>query len=87
MVKKKKTAFGLIRVSTSSQELQSQKDALKKVAKEYGFTIADYGEGRDFFSEKISGYDDYWKSPVCVTPKAQVPLTLESKFRMTPIKS
>ena len=30
---------------------------------------------------------DYWKSPVCVTPKAQVPLTLESKFRMTPIKS
>lgn len=29
----------------------------------------------------------YWKSPVCVTPEAQVPLTLESKFRMTPIKS
>ena len=28
-----------------------------------------------------------WKSPVCVTPEAQVPLTLESKFRMTPIKS
>ncbi len=30
---------------------------------------------------------DKWKSPVCVTPEAQVPLTLESKFRMTPIKS
>ena len=30
---------------------------------------------------------DIWKSPVCVTPEAQVPLTLESKFRMTPIKS
>ena len=30
---------------------------------------------------------DMWKSPVCVTPEAQVPLTLESKFRMTPIKS
>ena len=30
---------------------------------------------------------DNWKSPVCVTPEAQVPLTLESKFRMTPIKS
>ena len=30
---------------------------------------------------------DEWKSPVCVTPEAQVPLTLESKFRMTPIKS
>ena len=30
---------------------------------------------------------DWWKSPVCVTPEAQVPLTLESKFRMTPIKS
>ena len=29
----------------------------------------------------------HWKSPVCVTPEAQVPLTLESKFRMTPIKS
>ena len=31
--------------------------------------------------------EDDWKSPVCVTPEAQVPLTLESKFRMTPIKS
>ena len=31
--------------------------------------------------------DKKWKSPVCVTPEAQVPLTLESKFRMTPIKS
>ena len=31
--------------------------------------------------------NDIWKSPVCVTPEAQVPLTLESKFRMTPIKS
>ena len=30
---------------------------------------------------------NYWKSPVCVTPEAQVPLTLESKFGMTPIKS
>ena len=30
---------------------------------------------------------DHWKSPVCLTPEAQVPLTLESKFRMTPIKS
>ena len=35
----------------------------------------------------ISYYLDSWKSPVCVTPEAQVPLTLESKFRMTPIKS
>ena len=32
-------------------------------------------------------YVDVWKSPVRVTPEAQVPLTLESKFRMTPIKS
>ena len=23
-----------------------------------------------------------WKSPVCVTPEAQVPLTLESKFKI-----
>jgi hypothetical protein len=59
MAKGKKIAFGLIRVSSSAQELQSQKDALKKIAKEYGYTIADYSEGHDFFSEKISGYDDY----------------------------
>ncbi len=32
-------------------------------------------------------FESIWKSPVCVTPEAQVPLTLESKFRMTPIKS
>ena len=38
----------------------------------------------DFVQEEISAT---WKSPVCVTPEAQVPLTLESKFRMTPIKS
>ena len=35
----------------------------------------------------LYAYLQNWKSPVCVTPKAQVPLTLESKFRMTPIKS
>ena len=28
-----------------------------------------------------------WKSAACVTPEAQVPLTPESNFRMTPIKS
>ena len=38
---------------------------------------------------KCFGYrrEYVWKSPVRVTPEAQVPLTLESKFRMTPIKS
>jgi hypothetical protein len=36
---------------------------------------------------EIGEFDQCWKSPVCVTPEAQVPLTLESKFRMTPIKS
>lgn len=35
----------------------------------------------------VSQKEAIWKSPVCVTPEAQVPLTLESKFRMTPIKS
>ena len=40
---------------------------------------------KDF--EWIVLVDSMWKSPVCVTPEAQVPLTLESKFRMTPIKS
>ena len=39
------------------------------------------------FKAYILGMLFYWKSPVCVTPEAQVPLTLESKFRMTPIKS
>ena len=39
------------------------------------------GKVKDLFAVGL------WKSPVCVTPEAQVPLTLESKFRMTPIKS
>ena len=34
-----------------------------------------------------ASFGGMWKSPVCVTPEAQVLLTLESKFRMTPIKS
>jgi len=38
-------------------------------------------------SKKKSELNDNRKSPVCVTTEAQVPLTLESKFRMTPIKS
>ena len=54
---------------------------------------------RTFFNHKDAIFDTfgieikcdrslgYWKSPVRVTPEAQVPLTLESKFRMTPIKS
>ena len=36
---------------------------------------------------RLANWLSGWKSPVCVTPEAQVPLTLESKFRMTPIKS
>lgn len=59
MAKSKKIAFGLIRVSSSAQDLQSQKDALKKIASKNGYTIADEYEGHDFFSEKISGYDEY----------------------------
>ena len=55
----KKTAFGLIRVSTSEQDLQSQKDALVKIANDFGYTIEDHSEGNDFFAEKISGYDEY----------------------------
>ena len=45
--------------------------------------IEDYYEYQDI---ELLDYV-WWKSPVCVTPEAQVPLTLESKFRMTPIKS
>lgn len=51
----KKVAFGLIRVSTSEQDLYQQKDALKKIAGPLGFNIAD----EDFFAEKISGYDEF----------------------------
>ena len=56
---KKKTAFGLIRVSTSEQDLRSQKESLMTIAEKYGYTIVDKNEGNDFFSEKITGYDDY----------------------------
>ena len=46
----------------------------------------------DYLTNLVKRHDKYivlfsWKRPVCVTPEAQVPLTLESKFRMTPIKS
>ena len=59
--------------------------------RDLGFALSEeLGEtGRDYF-HRISRFNpdyDLWKSPVCVTPEAQVPLTLESKFRMTPIKS
>ena len=39
--------------------MQSQKNSLKKIAEGYGYIIVDNEEGNDFFSEKISGYDDY----------------------------
>lgn len=50
----KKIAFGLVRVSTSEQDMQSQKDSLLKKAKEFGYDIPN----RYFFEEKISGYDE-----------------------------
>ena len=43
--------------------------------------------GCTFYSDLVAKGRYIWKSPVRVTPEAQVPLTLESKFRMTPIKS
>ena len=44
--------------------------------------------GKDNVRQGFYGQEiNLWKSPVCVTPEAQVPSTLESKFRMTPIKS
>ena len=51
---KKNTAFGLIRVSTSSQELVVQRESLRKIAHDFGYTIND----DDFFEEKITGYDE-----------------------------
>lgn len=58
MAKKLKTAFGLLRVSRSEQDTQSQKEKLKRIAEEMGYSILDEGEGHDFFSEKITGYDE-----------------------------
>lgn len=55
MVKQEKqTAFGLIRVSTSAQELISQQESLRKIANDFGYIIDDDG----FFAEKITGYDE-----------------------------
>ena len=58
MAKKLKRAFGLIRVSTTEQDTQSQKNMLQRIAEEKGYLIVDEREGHDFFSEKISGYDE-----------------------------
>ena len=51
----KKTAYGLIRVSTNSQELISQREELRKIAKKFEYEIND----DDFFEEKITGYDEH----------------------------
>lgn len=51
----KNTAYGLIRVSTNSQELISQREDLRKIAKKFGYLISD----DDFFEEKITGYDEH----------------------------
>lgn len=49
-----KVGFGLIRVSTSEQNTETQKERLRVIAKEKGYEIAD----RDFFADKITGYDE-----------------------------
>lgn len=51
----KKTAYGLIRVSTNTQELISQREELRKIAKKFEYEIND----DDFFEEKITGYDEH----------------------------
>ena len=56
-----KTAFGLIRVSRSEQDTLSQKEELKRIAEKLGYSILDEGEGHDFFSEKISGFDEKYE--------------------------
>lgn len=53
-----KTAFGLLRVSRTEQDTLSQKLQLKRIAEEKGYMILDEGEGHDFFSEKVTGYDE-----------------------------
>ena len=49
-----KVAFGLVRVSTAEQSMESQKESLRKIAKDFGFTISD----KDFYAEQITGYDE-----------------------------
>ena len=49
-----KVAFGLLRVSTTEQLMESQRDSLRKIAKSFGYTIKE----EDFFEEKITGYDE-----------------------------
>ena len=58
MATKYKRAFGLIRVSSSAQDLEQQKKVLMTEAKKAGYVIEDEEEGHDFFSEKITGYDE-----------------------------
>lgn len=71
MAKIKKTAFGLIRVSTSEQDMQSQKDELRRIAESKGYTIDDEG----FFSEKITGYDEQnYDRPSIVQLNSQITL-------------
>ena len=47
----KKIAAALLRVSSNQQELESQKDDIKKVANQMGYHIPD----EYFYGEKISG--------------------------------
>ena len=49
-----KRAFALIRVSTSEQDTDSQRNSLRKIANNLGYEIDD----NDFFEEKKSGYDE-----------------------------
>lgn len=50
----KKTAFALIRASTSDQDTLSQRNSLCKIANSHGYEIDD----ADIFEEKVSGYDE-----------------------------
>ena len=48
-----KVGFGLIRVSTSEQNMDTQKSSLRNIAKSFGYDISE----NNFYGEKISGYD------------------------------
>ena len=49
-----KQAFALVRVSTTEQDTNSQKESLRKIANDFGYQIDD----KDIFEEKKSGYDE-----------------------------
>lgn len=65
-----KVGFGLIRVSTSEQNMEHQKAKLSRIAERMGYVIQE----KDFFAEKRTGYDgdDEYNRPTIVALRDQI---------------